>query len=186
MNSTGSLAGRPSIPQGERVLVEFPSPQPSSVRGGVSNHERRGELGGRPSIPQGERVLVGLPCLGLPSVRGKVSNHERRGELGSRSSIPQGERVLVEPACLSPPPFVVRYRTMNGAGNLQTALRYLRANGLRLWQSPSWETRSAGPDRNASSQISASSCARTAPSCDLRSRTRALRQYRAAGARCPR
>src|SRR5690625_3071394 len=30
-------------------------------------------------------------------------------------------------------PFVVRYRTMNGAGNLQTALRYLRANGFHSW-----------------------------------------------------
>src|SRR5699024_7257824 len=29
-------------------------------------------------------------------------------------------------------PFVVRYRTMNGAGHLKTTLRYLRANGLRF------------------------------------------------------
>src|SRR5690625_306219 len=29
-------------------------------------------------------------------------------------------------------PFVVRYRTMNGAGNVKTALRYLRANGICL------------------------------------------------------
>src|SRR5699024_9296228 len=32
--------------------------------------------------------------------------------------------------------FVMRYRTMNGAGNLQTALRYLRANGLRFHYAP--------------------------------------------------